>query len=95
MGAATEVIGDFWSILIIRELLAGEKRFNEIEELLSEITSSTLSTRLKKLEEDGVVIRTQYECIPPKVVYSLSDKGQDLKLVVAEIDRFGQKWFKD
>jgi DNA-binding HxlR family transcriptional regulator len=94
IGAAIKIIGDEWSIFIIRELLSGPKRFNEIQEIIDGITSSTLSDRLKKLAKNKIIKRQQYQCIPPKVEYSLTDKGQDLEKIVLEIRNFGEKWLK-
>jgi DNA-binding HxlR family transcriptional regulator len=88
----TRIIGDFWSILIVRELLSGCKRFNQLQEIIDDLTSSTLSDRLKKLTDAGIIERKQYESIPPKVEYSLTDKGRDLSGLIREIETFSEKW---
>lgn len=90
---ATKVIGDFWSILIIRQLLKSEKRFSDLEHEIEGITGSTLSTKLKNLEKEQIIIRTQYQCIPPKVIYSLTEKGIALQKVVQEIEKYGRAWY--
>jgi DNA-binding HxlR family transcriptional regulator len=89
---ASKIVGDFWNLLILRELLDGCKRFNQIQEKISDITNSTLSDRLKKLAEQGIVQRKQYQSIPPKVEYTLTEKGMALKKVVNSISNFGENW---
>jgi DNA-binding HxlR family transcriptional regulator len=89
---ASKIIGDFWNLLIIRELLKGCLRFNQLQENISDITNSTLSDRLKKLAEQGIVLRKQYDTIPPKVEYTLTEKGMALKKVVNSISTFGENW---
>ncbi len=91
---SSKLIGDFWSLMIIRRLLDGKLRFNELEEMLDNVTGSTLSSKLKRLIEQGLVERTQYQCIPPKVEYSLTAKGLDLKPLIAEVESFGRKWLE-
>lgn len=88
----TRVIGDFWIILIVRQLLTGPKRFNELEEAISDITPTTLSDRLKRLVESNLVGRHQYQCIPPKVEYTLTAQGEKLKGLIDEIEKFSSSW---
>lgn len=90
IGDASRLIGDFWNILIIRELLKGTLRFNELKEIVEGITNSTLSDRLKNLVDSGIIERKQYQCIPPKVEYSLSKKGYELKNLIEELEKFGK-----
>ena len=87
---ASRLIGDFWNILIIRELLKGCLRFNELKETVEGITNSTLSDRLKNLVAEDIVERKQYESIPPKVEYSLTTKGKKLQTLIAELEKFGK-----
>ena len=95
---ASEIIGDTWTILIIRELLGGTKRFNEIQQdLISScsqhcINSRTLTERLKKLEKENVLERTvvAHE-MPPRVEYTLTKKGKDLSKVIEALKNFGEK----
>lgn len=92
MSEASKLIGDFWNILIVRELLSGCKRFNELQEKVEHITNSTLSDRLKNLVDEGIIERKQYECIPPKVEYTLTEKGRGLKEVIDTIEQYSKKW---
>ncbi len=64
-------------------------RFNQLQRRLPNMTHSTLSKQLKKMEEDGLVIRTDYGEIPPKVEYSLSDIGKKFEPVLAELKKWG------
>lgn len=83
------VIGKKWAILILRELLAGTRRFNELLSALEGISPKTLSERLKELEENGVICRTVYPEIPPRVEYSLTAKGQSLNPVLEAMTAWG------
>lgn len=88
MGEATKIVGDHWNIFIIRELLKGCKRFNEISDNIEDITNSTLSDRLKTLTEEGFVTRAQHESFPPKVIYTLTKKGENLEPLLKELEKF-------
>lgn len=92
MSKASKIVGDFWSIMIVRELSSGCKRFGELEEAITDITTATLSSRLKSLDSDGIIERKQYDCIPPKVEYTLTEKGNALKKVIKDIELFGENW---
>ncbi len=90
---STRIIGDHWNILIVRELLDGCKRFSDLEEEVPSITKSTLSARLKQLVDSKIVERKQYDCMPPKVEYTLTKKGADLSKVIAELELFAKKYY--
>ena len=80
------MIGGKWKLRIIYVLAFHEVlRYGELKRLLSPITHKMLSTQLKELEKDGLVNRKEYPQIPPKVEYSLTQMGRDLKPVVKEI----------
>lgn len=93
MSSACKTVADFWTVLIIRELLTGTKRFNELLDNVSGITNTTLSDKLKKLNEANLVERNQYNCIPVKVEYSLTTKGKDLEAVISGLEQYSNKWF--
>src|SRR6266849_5591270 len=76
------IISGKWTILIIRDLAAGVKRFNQLERSLQGISPKTLSERLRALEEEGVVARQTFAEVPPRVEYTLTAKGHDLVEVV-------------
>jgi DNA-binding HxlR family transcriptional regulator len=92
MAAASKIIGDIWTLLIIRDLLKGAKRFNELLESLKGISSSTLVQRLKLLESENILTRVSFPEIPPRVEYSLTQKGTDLHLIVEAIKSYGEKY---
>lgn len=80
------IIGGKWKIRIAYILgFSGTLRYGELKKLLTPITHKMLSSQLKELEKDGIVIRKEYTCIPPKVEYSLSKKGYDLVPTLEEM----------
>ncbi|BCU82346.1 transcriptional regulator [Polycladomyces abyssicola] len=89
-----DVIGAKWSFLILRDLIEGPKRFGELLQSLKGASPKTLSVRLKELERHGIVTRTVYPEIPPKVEYALTEKGLDLKPIFREMKKWGCKWLK-
>ncbi|MGH2668489.1 MAG: winged helix-turn-helix transcriptional regulator [bacterium] len=86
---ALDVIGERWSLLIVRDLLAGPRRFNELREGLPGIATNLLASRLRRLERDGVLRRT--ELAPPagSLVYELTDRGRALQPVLRELASWG------
>ncbi len=86
------LIGDTWTLLIVRDLMRGHKRFGELEESLSGISPKTLSQRLKMLEAAGVITRQAFAEIPPRVEYALTDKGQALIPIIEAMQEFGERF---
>jgi DNA-binding HxlR family transcriptional regulator len=91
MGRAIRLIGDAWVLLIIINLLRGPKRFGELQALMGNISSKTLTQRLRALEKLGFVQRCAFLEIPPRVVYHLTDKGQEFGEIIAAIEQFAEK----
>jgi DNA-binding HxlR family transcriptional regulator len=87
-----EIIGGKWTLLIIRDLASGVKRFNQLERSLRGISPKTLSERLRSLEEEGVIVRQTFAESPPRVEYSLSEKGLDLVNVIESMRTYGKRW---
>jgi DNA-binding HxlR family transcriptional regulator len=85
------LVGDSCILLIIRDLLTGSKRFGEIADSLSGISSRTITKKLKYLEEQGIVIRKEYNQKPPKVEYSLTTSGKRLNTLIQEMHRYGKR----
>ncbi len=83
------MVGDKWKILIVRELLAGTKRFGEIKAGVGTITQKMLTQNLRELEEDGLVKRKVYAQVPPKVEYSLTKTGETLEPVINAMTNWG------
>jgi len=86
------VIGDRWSVLILRDLvLRGPHRFQDLKESLGNIGPTTLSGRLKVLEENGLVERSFYSDHPPRAQYLLTKKGETLGPVLATLRDWGRE----
>ena len=86
------LIANKWKIIILRELLTGTKRYNELTRSVVGISSKVLTENLRDLESDGIINRVVYPEVPPKVEYSLTDKGEDLKEVIEAMKQFGLKY---
>jgi DNA-binding HxlR family transcriptional regulator len=84
------VIGGRWKVPVLWNLFAGTKRFSELKRALPGCTAKMLTQQLRELEEDGVVRRKVYAEVPPKVEYSLTERGQSLKPVVDAMCRWGK-----
>ena len=76
------MIGEKWKVLIIRELLNGTKRFGQLKKTVGNISQKVLTTNLRQMEEDGLILRKVYAEIPPRVEYTLSDVGYSLAPVL-------------
>lgn len=87
-----EIVSGKWTLLIIRDLASGVKRFNQLERSLHGISPKTLSERLRSLEEEGIVVRQTFAEVPPRVEYSLTEKGYDLVQVVESMRTYGKRW---
>jgi len=89
---AVEIIGKRWTGLILKVLMAGPQRFNEIAEQLQVISDRMLSERLKELEQEGVVERRVLPETPVRVEYTLTEKGRALAPVIQAIECWGTQW---
>ncbi len=87
-----EIISGKWTLLIIRDLTTGTKRFSELERSLAGISPKTLSERLSSLEREGVLHRRTFAEVPPRVEYSLTEKGQALAQVIDAMRAYGNRW---
>ena len=87
-----EIISGKWTLLIIRDLTTGTKRFSELERSLIGISPKTLSERLSALEREGILHRQTYAEVPPRVEYSLTEKGQALFDVIEAMRSYGNTW---
>jgi DNA-binding HxlR family transcriptional regulator len=84
-----EIVGSRWTLLIIRDLLTGRMRFQDLQQRIPGIAPNVLSTRLKALEEHGLVRREFYSDHPPRADYELTERGQELGVVVLALARWG------
>ncbi|NUS18959.1 MAG: helix-turn-helix transcriptional regulator [Mesorhizobium sp.] len=87
--AAISLIDGKWKSVILHHLLAGTARFNEIRRLVPGLTPRMLTNQLRDLEIDGLVIRTVYPQVPPKVEYSVSELGRSLEPIVEALRVWG------
>lgn len=92
MMRAMQLLGDSWTLMIIHSLMSGTRRFGALLDRLDNVSPKTVSQRLKKLEELGFVYRHAYAEIPPRVEYSLTDKGRALADILDAIKDFGEKY---
>jgi len=86
---ALEVIGDRWTLLVVRDLLRGTQRFQDLLGSLPGIAPNILSARLKLMEEHGLIRRTLYSDHPPRAEYALTDRGRELGMVVGALAAWG------
>lgn len=91
---AQRLIQGKWAILILHHLSEGTLRFNELQRKLPKMTHATLSAQLKQLEAEGLVIRTEYPQIPPRVEYSLSEIGRAFEPVLESIRAWGSEYIE-
>ena len=91
-----DIIGDRWTLLIIRDLLAiGPRKYVDLSDSLKGIAPNVLSDRLKLLEAHGLVEREFYEQHPPRALYKLTKKGADLRIVMQALVEWGNKYLYD
>ncbi len=89
------LIGDRWTPLIVRDLAPGCRRFGELQRSLPGISPKTLSDRLRRLEEAGIVTRACFAEMPPRVEYRLTDRGLALLEVIESMREFGLTWLTE
>lgn len=89
---AQSLISGKWAVLILFYLEEGPIRFNELLRKMPKMTHATLSVQLKSLEEYGLVKRVQYESIPPRVEYSLTEIGKKFHPVIAAMETWGNEY---
>ena len=86
------MIANKWKILILRDLITGTKRYNELTRSVVGISAKVLTENLRELESDGIVMRKVYPEVPPKVEYYLTDKGNDLRPIIDLMKDYGLKY---
>jgi len=90
-----DIFNDKWKLSIIWHLLDGEKRYKELQEEVCQITKKTLTSKLKELEEKGLINREAFAEVPPRVIYSLTPIGMELKPILQEMKLWGIKYTKE
>jgi DNA-binding HxlR family transcriptional regulator len=91
LARALEVVGHKWALLIVQELLAGPRRFTAIERSLGDANPKMVTARLRELESAGIVSRTTYPEVPPRVEYALTARGRELAPAIEALRRFGAR----
>lgn len=86
------LIGNKWKVLILRDLLPGTKRFGELKKSLGTVSQKVLTAQLRDMEADGLVTRTVYPEVPPRVEYTLTDLGMSLQPVLDSLWNWGESY---
>src|SRR5919202_4452396 len=89
---AATLLGDRWTLVILRDLAQGSRRFSELEEASGGISPRTLADRLRQMESHGLIERESFREIPPRVQYSLTSKGIATLPVIDALRTFGDTW---
>jgi DNA-binding HxlR family transcriptional regulator len=87
-----QLIGSKWKVLIIRELLTGTRRFGKLFKGINGISQKMLTQQLRQMEKDGLINRKVYAQVPPKVEYSLTEKGRSLETVLEAMNQWGEQY---
>ena len=86
------LISDKWKVLIIRDLLPGTKRFGELKKSIGSVSQKVLTSQLRQMEESGLLTRTVYPEVPPRVEYTLTELGQSLRPVLDALWNWGNNY---
>lgn len=89
VATTVELVGSKWKLLILRNLRIRPWRFNELQRSLSGISRKVLTDSLRSMEADGIIIRTVYQEVPPRVEYSLSPLGKLMEPVILAMEQWG------
>ena len=92
VATTVSLIGSKWKLLILRNLLARPWRFNELKKNLEGISQKVLTDSLRSMEEDGIVIRTVYPEVPPRVEYSLSELGETMRPILNAMEAWRKEY---
>ena len=88
------LISNKWKVLIIRDLLDGTKRFSELKKSINNISQKVLTSNLREMEENNLLIRKVYPEVPPRVEYTLTDIGYSLKTLLDDMDKW-DTWYRN
>ena len=86
------LISDKWKVLILRDLLTGTKRFGELKKSIGHVTQKVLTAQLRQMEASGLLTRTVYAEVPPRVEYTLTDLGYSLKPILDAMWTWGEDY---
>ena len=86
------LIGDKWKVLILRDLMDGKKRFSELKKSIGTVSQKVLTAQLRAMEASGLVSRTVYAEVPPRVEYELTETGYSLRTVLEALHDWGTEY---
>ena len=89
VATTVSLIGSKWKLLILRNLLVRPWRFNELRKSLDGISQKVLTDSPSSMEEDGIITRTVYPEVPPRLEYALSDLGESMRPIIKSMEKFG------
>ena len=89
------LISSKWKVLILRDLLAGTKRFGELRRSVGNVSQKVLTAQLREMEDSGLVTRTVYPEVPPRVEYALTELGQSLRPILDAMRNWGEAYQAD
>ena len=92
VATTVQLIGSQWKLLILRNLLVRPWRFNELRKGLDGISQKVLTDSLRSMEEDGIITRTVYPEVPPRVEYALSELGESMRPIIKSMEDFGNNY---
>ena len=94
VATTVQLIGSKWKLLIMRNLLARPWRFNELRKDLGGISQKVLTDSLRSMEKDGIITRTVYPEVPPRVEYALSQLGESMRPIMDAMEQWGLDYKK-
>ena len=94
VATTVQLIGSKWKLLILRNLRVRAWRFNELHKNLEGVSQKVLTDSLRSMEADGIVVRTAYAEVPPRVEYSLSELGQSMIPIINAMESWGTEYKK-
>ena len=94
VATTVRLIGSKWKLLILRNLLERPWRFNELRKDLDGISQKVLTDSLRSMVEDGIITRTVYAEVPPRVEYALSELGESMRPIIISMEEFGTEYKK-
>lgn len=93
--ATAQIVSGKWTLVMLRDLAEGPRRFSELQRSLAGISPRTLSIRLRALEDEGIVERREFSEMPPRVEYRLTPKGAALAPIVDAMRAYGARWLAE
>ena len=95
VATTVSLIGSKWKLLIMRNLLARPWRFNELQKSIDGISQKALTEALRSMEADGIVSRTVYPEVPPRVEYALTELGESMRPIIKSMEEWGTEYKKE